>query len=141
MCLSPFPLHSENPGYTSVCAIHFAILDMSMPTRNSRRGQQVHLPKTLTSNKQLATLPAPSIAVYVTVVLPTGNFSPDSCVEELITTFPELSKAVGISHSATVSSEVNCVSFKSMETRTFSGHLVIVGFWLSACFLNGNCHW
>ena len=48
----------------------------------------------ITSNEALTVLPAASVAVYVTVVVPTAKVSPLLCVEVNVDT-PQLSLAVG----------------------------------------------
>ena len=49
----------------------------------------------VTWKEQETALPAPSVAVYVTVVVPIGKASPALCVEDRVTE-PELSEAVGL---------------------------------------------
>ena len=49
-------------------------------------------------NEQAAEFDAPSVKIYVTVVIPTGNLSPGSCVPTCVGGIPELSVAVGSIH-------------------------------------------
>ena len=49
---------------------------------------------TTTSNSQVAILPAPSVAVYLTVVVPKGKISPGECVLEITGTL-QLSATLG----------------------------------------------
>ena len=53
---------------------------------------------TVTVNLQLAVFPKISVKSYLTIVEPTGNNIPDTCVESLLTASPELSVAVGSIH-------------------------------------------
>src|SRR5690606_26260694 len=63
---------------------------------------------TVTSNEHVAVLPAPSVAVYVTVVVPIGKTSPGSCV--LVNVVPvQLSVNVGAVHVTTASHELASV--------------------------------
>ena len=60
------------------------------------------LPVIVTVNWQNATLPLPSVAVYVTTELPIGKLSPGLALDVTVTT-PELSEAVGAVHEMRVS--------------------------------------
>src|SRR5690606_40733380 len=62
---------------------------------------------TVTSNEHVAVLPAPSVAVYVTVVVPIGNTSPLLC--ELDNDTEQLSDAVGAVHVTTAPHELASV--------------------------------
>src|SRR5690606_33985141 len=63
---------------------------------------------TVTSNEHVVVLPAPSVAVYVTVVVPIGITSPGSCV--LVNVVPvQLSVNVGAIHVTTASHELASV--------------------------------
>src|SRR5690606_40568457 len=67
---------------------------------------------TVTSNEHVAVLPAPSVAVYVTVVVAIGNTSPLLC--ELDNDTEQLSDAVGAVHVTTaphvLASVINVIS-------------------------------
>ena len=70
-------------------------------------------------------LPEPSVAVYVTLVLPMGKASPESMLDDRVTE-PELSEAVGgVQVTIAVATPVSVV------TAWDGGHPVIVGFSLS----------
>src|SRR5690606_40724187 len=62
---------------------------------------------TVTSNEHVAVLPAPSVAVYVTVVVPIENTSPLLC--ELDNDTEQLSDAAGAVHVTTASHELASV--------------------------------
>ena len=55
---------------------------------------------TITLNVQTDELPAPSVAVYFTCVVPNGNVAPDENVETRMVE-PQLSVAVGAVHVTT----------------------------------------
>src|SRR5690606_5400124 len=80
---------------------------------------------TVTSNEHVAVLPAPSVAVYVTVVVPIGNTSPLLC--ELDNDTEQLSDAVGAVHVTTASHEPG-----SVFTEIFDGQFDMVGGILSS---------
>src|SRR5690606_2323125 len=88
--LTPVASHEPASAETSVKSAGHVIVGSSVST-------------TVTLNEHVAVLPAPSVAVYVTVVVPTRNTSPLLC--ELDNNTEQLSDAVGAVHSTTASHE------------------------------------
>ena len=70
-------------------------------------------------------LPEPSVAVYVTLVLPMGKASPESMLDDRVTE-PELSEAVG-----SVQVTIAVATPVSVVTAWDGGQLLIAGFSLS----------
>ncbi len=75
---------------------------------------------TVMSNSHVVTLPAASIAVYVTVVVPTGKKSPELCEDVIVT--PQLSVSVG-----TVQLTIAPQSPASLDTVMSCGQSEITG--------------
>ena len=81
-----------------------------------------NLPVMVMENSLIATLPAASLDVYVTVVMPTGNASPDWWLHVRVCT-PELSLAVGWFQFTTVA--------RSDLSLILAGMFEMVGFSMS----------
>ena len=56
----------------------------------------VPVPPSVTVNVQFPALPAASVAVHVTVVVPTGNVAPDAGTHTTVTGPGQLSAPVGV---------------------------------------------
>ena len=85
---------------------------------------------TTTSKLHVTLFPAASVAVYVTVVVPTGNTSPLLCVLVKLVT-PQLSDAVGATH--VVAAPHTPASFVMLIS---DGQAIIDGNWSSVTVTN-----
>ncbi len=79
--------------------------------------------------EQIAVSPALSVAVYVTVVIPNGNISPELCVE-LNKIMPQLSVAIGAAQLITASQ-----TLRPVFAEILTGQPVITGFSASTIFI------
>jgi hypothetical protein len=86
---------------------------------------QVGFGKTVTSNWQLALLPQASVAVQVTVVVPTGNVLPEGGLQTTVGAGPQLSVAVVVKLTTLLHSPTMMSSGQSITGGVVSTTLMV----------------
>jgi hypothetical protein len=81
-------------------AVH-KLLSVDLVMSEAHVNDGLVLSTTVTVNEHVLTLFAASVNVYVTVVVPTGNASPEVWLDDTVTVPLQLSVAVGAVHVAT----------------------------------------